>query len=86
MTDHIQRFAGSTDGLAFHEPVVIVYARELNALEQQVEGLEDALEHCGYDPTDCIDCGGPPHNKWCRFWKLRDFVPALFDLASQEEA
>ena len=56
----------------------------LNALEQRVEGLEDALEHCGYDPTDCIDCGGPPHNEWCRFWKLRDVVPLLFALAEEK--
>ena len=56
-------------------------AGNIAALEKRVEELEDALEHCGYDPTDCIDCGGPPHNEWCRFWKLRDFVPALFDLA-----
>ena len=52
--------------------------------EERIEELKDALEHCGYDPTDCIDCGGPPHNEWCRFWKLRDFVPALFALAEEE--
>ncbi len=50
----------------------------------KLEGLEDALVHSGYDPTDCIDCGGPPHNEWCRFWKLRDVVPILFALAEEE--
>ncbi len=49
----------------------------------RLSDVEDALEHCGYDPTDCIDCGGPPHNKWCRFWKLRDVVPLLFSLAEE---
>ena len=39
----IQRFVGDTEGLAFHEPVVIVYERELRALEQQAKGLEGAL-------------------------------------------
>ena len=50
----------------------------LRAAVGTVELLVDALEHCGYDETDCIDCGGPPHNEWCRFWKLRDVVPLLF--------
>lgn len=54
------------------------------ALHKRMEGLEDALEHCGYDPTDCIDCGGPPHNEWCRFWKLRDILPVLFAAAEEE--
>ena len=40
-------------------------------LEAENEALREALDHCGYDPTDCIDCGGPPHNEHCRFWKLR---------------
>ena len=48
------------------------------ASEEEREALIDALEHCGYDKRDCIDCGGPPHNEWCRFWKLRDVVPLLF--------
>jgi len=39
-------------------------------LEAEVADLMDALYHSGYDPEDCIDCGGPPHNEWCRFWKL----------------
>ena len=43
-------------------------------LEDTVAELTDALEHCGYDPDDCIDCGGPPHNEWCRFWKLRHIL------------
>jgi hypothetical protein len=47
---------------------VALTIRELYA---QNELLIDALEHCGYDPEDCIDCGGPPHNDTCRFWKLR---------------
>lgn len=45
--------------------------KELEQLQADNEMLLDALEHCGYDPEDCIDCGGPPHNEWCRFWKLR---------------
>ena len=56
---------------------------EVEILEARLSDVEDALEHCGYDPTDCIDCGGPPHNKWCRFWKLRDVVPLLFSLAEE---
>ena len=36
----IQRFLGHAEGLAFHEPVVIVYERELKALEQQAEHFE----------------------------------------------
>lgn len=43
-------------------------------LEDTVAESVDALEHCGYDPDDCIDCGGPPHNEWCRFWKLRHIL------------
>ena len=39
--------------------------------EAENEALLDALEHCGYDPEDCIDCCGPPCNDTCRFWKLR---------------
>ena len=54
------------------------YADEVAQLEDKLEVMEDALVHCGYDVTDCIDCGGPPHNEWCRFWKLRDIVPLLF--------
>ncbi len=45
--------------------------RRLKAKDRLIAELTDALEHCGYDPEDCIDCGGPPHNEWCRFWKLR---------------
>ena len=51
-------------------------------LEAENEGLMDALDHCGYDPTDCIDCGGPPHNEHCRFWKLRHL--GLWDDALKE--
>ena len=47
------------------------YANDLRKLLEQNERLVDALEHCGYDSEDCIDCGGPPHNDTCRFWKLR---------------
>ena len=57
---------------------------DAKALEAKLSKMEDALEHCGYDPTDCIDCGGPPHNEWCRFWKLRDVVPILFAAAEEE--
>jgi len=39
-----------------------------------IELLIDALEHCGYNPDDCIDCGGPPHEETCRFWKLRNIL------------
>jgi len=64
------------------DPGIISEVAELEnkvaQLEDKLEAMEDALEHCGYDPADCIDCGGPPHNEWCRFWKLRDIVPILF--------
>ena len=43
-------------------------------LPKDIEVLIDALNHCGYDPDDCIDCGGPPHNEWCRFWKVRHLL------------
>ena len=46
----------------------------LTIAEVENEMLVDALEHCGYDPEDCIDCGGPPHNEYCRFWKLRHIL------------
>ncbi|KKL83780.1 hypothetical protein LCGC14_1971260, partial [marine sediment metagenome] len=36
---------------------------DAKALEARLSKMEDALEHCGYDPTDCIDCGGQPHNE-----------------------
>ena len=46
----------------------------LRRLLEANERLVDALEHCGYDPEDCIDCGGPPHDDTCRFWKLRNIL------------
>ena len=47
---------------------------QMEQLKTERDALVDTLEHCGYDPEDCIDCGGPPHNKWCRFWKLRHIL------------
>ena len=47
---------------------------EIRKLEADNETLLDALEHCGYDPEDCIDCGGPPHDEHCRFWKLKHLL------------
>ena len=47
-------------------------------LKAENEALLDALVHSGYDPEDCIDCGGPPHNEHCRFWKVRHLLP--FDM------
>ena len=76
------------DGVKFATPSAVVellkvVSEERDSLEQRVERYRDALEHCGYDPTDCIDCGGPPHNEWCRFWKLRNVVPILFAAADE---
>ena len=48
-----------------------LFLNQIVAILNEHAKLLDALEHCGYDPTDCIDCGGPPHNEHCRFWKLR---------------
>ena len=47
---------------------------QIAQLEADNEALIDALNHCGYDPDDCIDCGDSPHNKWCRFWKIRHLL------------
>ena len=47
---------------------------KVRKLEADNETLLDALEHCGYDPEDCIDCGGPPHDEHCRFWKLKHLL------------
>ena len=58
-------------------------AREHAALKRENEMLFDALVHSGYDPNDCIDCGGPPHNEHCRFWKLRNILP--FDMVLTPE-
>lgn len=55
-------------------------------LEAENEMLLDALAHCGYDPEDCIDCGGPPHNEYCRFWKLRHILPELTTQASDNRS
>lgn len=55
----IQRFLGHTDGIAFHEPVVIVYVRELNELEERERTLdliaEDALWHDGHDNPEALE-------------------------------
>ena len=48
------------------------------------EMLLDALVHSGYDPDDCIDCGGPPHNEYCRFWKVRHLLPFDMVLTGEE--
>ena len=40
----IQRFLGCTDGPTFHEPVFLVYERELLALETKLEAAERILE------------------------------------------
>ena len=47
---------------------------QIMMLLNDADAMLDSLEHCGYDPDDCIDCGGPPHNEWCRFWKLRHIL------------
>ena len=48
-------------------------------LSAENEKLQDAIYHSGYDWEDCIDCGGPPHNEYCRFWKLRHLFPLWFE-------
>ena len=79
-----------TDGILYHlnrlEEVALTFiddpkwvndfavALTIRALKAENEALIDALNHCGYDPNDCIDCGGPPHNEWCRFWKVRHLL------------
>lgn len=55
---------------AFHGDSLVL-AKAYRKLESENEALIDVIEHCGYDPEDCIDCGGPPHNEHCRFWKIR---------------
>lgn len=59
--------------------------RRIKELEEENEALIDALNHCGYDPDDCIDCGGPPHNEHCRFWKLRHLL-SYWDSADTKES
>ena len=65
----IQRFLGHTDGIAFYEPVFIVYARELNALEADLEvankKVKAAQEMLGFalddeGNYDVEASGGPP--------------------------
>ena len=65
---------------------VLHHAKErIDNLEEENELLQDALYHSGYDWTDCIDCGGPPHNEYCRFWKLRHLFPLWFEADTQEK-
>jgi len=47
MSKKAQRFLGHTDG-SFHEPVFLVYARELAELEEDVERLWEALGSLAY--------------------------------------
>jgi len=60
--------------IMFAVGVAVGYNWRKRKLEEENEALIDALEHCGYDPDDCIDCGGPPHNEWCRLWKIRHLL------------
>ena len=55
-------------------PMLERWGQRVMELQDDRDALLDALYHCGYDPDDCIDCGGPPHNEWCRFWKLRHIL------------
>ena len=77
--DLLMRHATAWDeyNARLHGHMDYMYER-IKELVAEHDMLTDALEHCGYDPLDCIDCGGPPHNDTCRFWKLRDIVPDLF--------
>ena len=85
LVDHADRIDAHAD--AWERCEAAKKEQLLTALVR-VDLLVDALEHCGYDERDCIDCGGPPHNESCRFWKLRRIVPGLFpntsDLMSDE--
>jgi hypothetical protein len=65
----IQRFLGHTEGVAFHEPVFIVYARELSELESELEiatkKVKAAEEMLGFvldeeGNYDVEASGGPP--------------------------
>ena len=53
-------------------------------LSAENEKLQDAIYHSGYDWDDCIDCGGPPHNEYCRFWKLRHLFPLWFERQGED--
>ena len=53
--------------------------------DEENELLQDALYHSGYDWEDCIDCGGPPHDEQCRFWKLRHLFPLWFEGQEEQE-
>jgi len=54
-TKRLQRFDGCTNAIAFHEPVFIVYARELSEIEEKLAEYEKkanfllALEIAGVD-------------------------------------
>ena len=60
--------------LMFAVGVAVGYNWHKRKFEDTYWDLIDALNHCGYGPDDCIDCGGPPHNEWCRFWKIRHLL------------
>jgi hypothetical protein len=57
-----------------YETEAKVLNNRINDLQCKLELALDTIEHSGYDPDDCIDCGGPPHNEHCRFYRLRDLL------------
>ena len=67
------------DMLAIYKVLRDAHKSHRRSLKRENEQLQDALYHSGYDWTDCIDCGGPPHNEHCRFWKLRHLFPLWFE-------
>jgi len=69
----LERDIETYDGMALNDSF------KIDRLEAENAALVDALYHSGYDPEDCIDCGGPPHNEQCRFWKLRHLFPTWFE-------
>lgn len=71
MPDEARKWLGNWEYVFNPEHELLVHVRRLMT---ENEKLVDALEHCGYDPEDCIECGGPPCNETCRFWKLRDVL------------
>ena len=65
--------------LMFAVGVAVGHNYKKRKLEEENDLLQDALYHSGYDWDDCIDCGGPPHDEHCRFWKLRHLFPLWFE-------